>query len=342
MNNAYTNTRIEFHILQSFPVTCLNRDDVGAPKTAVVGGVTRARVSSQCWKRQVRLAMPGFGIKLATRTKQAQTLFAAACKTAGATDEAAEACGQKMAELLADDTLLFISGSEAEAFAIYAQEQGFDATKLKDKDLAKVAKKVLNPAIDALDIALFGRMVAKAADMNVEAAASFAHAISTHKVSNEVEFFTALDDLAEEPGSAHMGSLEFNSATYYRYVSLDLGQLAQTVGGEDLKKAIAAFTQALFVAVPNARQTTQSGASPWEFARVLVRRGQRLQAPFEQPVKARGEGFLAPSIEALKTYLDKKEKLAGSLFGKMAGHDWGEREDYSIDNLIADLQSHVA
>ena len=59
MTNNYTNTRIEFHILQSFPVTCLNRDDVGAPKTAVIGGTTRARVSSQCWKRQVRLALQG-------------------------------------------------------------------------------------------------------------------------------------------------------------------------------------------------------------------------------------------------------------------------------------------
>jgi len=207
--------------------------------------------------------------------------------------------------------------------------------------LAKVAKKALTPAIDALDIALFGRMVAKAADMNVEAAASFAHAISTHKVSNEVEFFTALDDLATEPGSAHMGSLEFNSATYYRYVSLDLGQLVQTLGADDLKQAIAAFTQALFVAVPNARQTTQSGASPWEFARVLVRQGQRLQVPFEQPVKAKGEGFLAPSIAELKNYLDKKEKLAGSLFGKQGSYEWGEDENYSIDKLIADLQSHV-
>lgn len=341
MNNAYRNTRIEFHILQSFPVTCLNRDDVGAPKTAVVGGVTRARVSSQCWKRQVRLAMPTFGIKLATRTKKAQTLFTAACKNAGATDEAATACGQKMAEFLSDDTLLFISETEAQAFATYAQEHTFDPAKLKDKELAKVAKKALNPAIDALDIALFGRMVAKAADMNVEAAASFAHAISTHKVSNEVEFFTALDDLQDEPGSAHMGSLEFNSATYYRYISLDLGQLTQTLGTDDLKKAIAAFTQALFVAVPNARQTTQSGASPWEFARVLVRKGQRLQVPFEQPVKARSEGYLQPSIEALKSYLDKKEKLSGSLFGKVAGYDWGEDEDFSIDHLIAGLQSHV-
>lgn len=341
MSNAYTNIRIEYHILQSFPVTCLNRDDVGAPKTAVVGGVTRARVSSQCWKRQVRLAMPEFGIKLAVRTKQSESLFTQACLNAGADAETAAACGKKMADLLIDDTLLFISESEAKAFAEYARELGFDESKLKDKDLAKIARKAINPAIDALDIALFGRMVAKAADMNVEAAASFSHAISTHKVSNEVEFFTALDDLQSEPGSAHMGSLEFNSATYYRYVSLDLGQLAQSLDTDNLKKAIAAFTKALFVAVPNARQTTQSGASPWEFARVTLRTGQRLQVPFETAVKPRDGGFLPPSIDELKGYMDKKEKLSGSLFGKRASYDWGEDENFSIDDLIAALQSHV-
>src|SRR5690606_2337275 len=333
MNDKYRNTRIEFHILQSFPVTCLNRDDVGAPKTAIVGGVTRARVSSQCWKRQVRLAMYELGVKLGIRTKKAEEIFVRACQQAGASEQQAAACGKKMAEQLSDDTLLFVSDGEAAAFAAYAQELGYDDSKLKDKELAKVAKKALTPAVDALDIALFGRMVAKAADMNVEAAASFAHAISTHKVSNEVEFFTALDDLQTEPGSAHMGSLEFNSATYYRYVSLDLGQLAQTLGEADLKKAIAAFTQALFVAVPNARQTTQSGASPWEFARVLVRKGQRLQVPFETAVKAKDGGFQQPSIDALKSYLDKKEKLAGSLFGKQASYDWGEDDSFSIDNL---------
>ena len=342
MTNAYTNTRIEFHILQSFPVTCLNRDDVGAPKSAIVGGVPRARVSSQCWKRQVRLAMQDFGIKLGIRTKKVEEIFVKACQEAGASEAQALACGGKIASLLSDDTLLFVSDTEAAAFAAYAAENGFDDSKIKDKELAKVAKKALNPALDALDIALFGRMVAKAADMNVEAAASFSHAISTHKVSNEVEFFTALDDLQDEPGSAHMGSLEFNSATYYRYISLDLGQLAQTMGEADLKKAIEAFTKALFVAVPNARQTTQSGASPWEFARVLVRKGQRLQIPFEKPVKAREGGYLQPSIDELKEYLDKKEKLAGSLFGKQASYDWGEDVSFSIDALVEALQSHVS
>ena len=45
---------IELHILQSVPVTCLNRDDLGSPKTAFFGGVQRARVSSQSWKRAIR------------------------------------------------------------------------------------------------------------------------------------------------------------------------------------------------------------------------------------------------------------------------------------------------
>lgn len=343
MTNAYTNTRIEYHILQSFPVTCLNRDDVGAPKSAIVGGVPRARVSSQCWKRQVRLAMQDFGVKLGIRTKKAEELFVKACLNAGASEEQAATCGAKIAAQLIDDTLLFVSDTEAAAFAAYAQENGFDDSKIKDKELAKVAKKSLNPAQDALDIALFGRMVAKAAEMNVEAAASFSHAISTHKVSNEVEFFTALDDLQDEPGSAHMGSLEFNSATYYRYISLDLGQLAQTMGEDGLSKAVDAFTKALFVAVPNARQTTQSGASQWDFARVLVRKGQRLQVPFETPVKKAPEGgYLQGSMSALKTELDKKEKLAGSLFGKQGSYEWGENEAYSIDDLISDIQSHIS
>jgi CRISPR system Cascade subunit CasC len=282
--------------------------------------------------------MQDFGIKLGVRTKKAEEMFVKACLEEGASEDQAAACGAKIASELIDDTLLFISDCEAIAFARYAADKGFDEKNIKSKELAKVAKKALNPAEDALDIALFGRMVAKAADMNVEAAASFSHAISTHKVSNEVEFFTALDDHQEEPGSAHMGSLEYNSATYYRYVSLDLGQLAETMGEGGLEKAIEAFTKALFVAVPNARQTTQSGASPWEFARVLVRKGQRLQVPFETPVKPREGGYLGGSVSALKSYLDKKEKLMGSLFGKLDGFDWGEDEGFNIDALVESLQ----
>lgn len=344
--NPLKNTRIEFHILQSFPVTCLNRDDVGAPKTAIVGGVPRARVSSQAWKRPVRLAMQEYGAKLGLRTKHIAELIAKACLEKGANDDQAKACGETIASHLSKDTLLFFTETEAQAFADYASQQSFDASKLKDKETHKVAKKALNLAVDGVDIALFGRMVAQAAELNVEAACSFAHAISTHKVANEVEFFTAVDDdpmgLREDSGSAHMGSLEFNSATYYRYVSLDLGQLYQTLNGQNMAGAIESFVKALYVAVPTARQTTMTGLSSWDYAKVLVRKGQALQASFDNPVKAKGEGYLEPSITALNADLAKKEQMAGSLFGKIADIELGNDEQpNNIDDLIALLVSQL-
>ena len=368
--NSYQNLIVEFHILQSFPVTCLNRDDVGAPKTAMIGGTTHARVSSQCWKRYVRLAMRDFGANLGTRTKLIAKLIKNACLENGATENQAQACGNKIEQIFikkakpadaakvetADDvagsdktdTLLFLSPKEVSILANAFRDNGFNPDAVikqqkadkQAKELADIIGKV-DLHIDALDIALFGRMVAQAATMNVEAAASFSHAISTHKVTNEVEFFTALDDESEEPGSAHMGSLEFNSATYYRYVSLNVGQLWQTLAGQNIPEAIECFVKALFVAVPGARQTTQSGACPWEFARVLVRKGQRLQVPFETAVKPENGGFLEPSKKGMRDYLTKKEQLAGSLFGKIKGFDFGDDIQFNIDKLILSIKEAI-
>jgi len=376
--NPFQSRIIEFHILQSFPVTCLNRDDVGSPKSCSVGGTTRARVSSQCWKRQVRLAMHELGITHGARTKLISEMIASVCRDKGADTEQAKACGDKiehifikkkeekkpkkgketevLEETVTDtpqektDTLLFLSPKEINMLAEAFAKEGFNPDKvITQKDAKKQAKEMaalignVNEAVDALDIVLFGRMVAQAAELNVEAAASFAHAISTHKVSSEVEFFTAVDDLQTDQGAGHMGSLEFNSATYYRYISLDLGQLYHSLAGQSISmpEAVEAFTKALFVAVPNARQTTMSGASPWEFAKVLVRKGQRLQVPFETAVKAKDGGFLQPSIQALKIYLATKEKLHDPLFGKLGDYTYGEDENYSIGQLIADIKTHV-
>ena len=305
-------------------------------------------------------------------------MVADACIARGATTEQAQACGDRVESAFIkkkeekkskkgketaveseageaeaesnsekSDTLLFLSPNEVAIIADAFAAKGFNQNEVvTQKDQKKQAKEIADlignasEAVDALDIALFGRMVAQAARLNVEAAASFSHAISTHKVSNEVEFFTALDDLATEPGSAHMGSLEFNSATYYRYVSLDLGQLCQTLAGQNLPDAVENFTKALFVAVPAARQTTQSGASPWEFAKVLVRKGQRLQVPFETAIKAKDGGFIQPSIEAMTRLSGKQEKLHGSLFGKQAEYTYGQDDSFNIDDLIAALKQH--
>lgn len=376
MKNPFTNKRIEFHILQSFPVTCLNRDDVGAPKTAMVGGHQRARVSSQCWKRQVRLEMQNLGIVSGIRTKRLSLVIADACRKEGATEEQAKACGDKIQnsfikekaaskskskksieeEEISDsssnesnDTLIFLSPRETAFLAAEFKKYDFKPEQvIKQTDQKKQAQEVgkllerKHLVGNALDIALFGRMVAQAAQMNVEAAASFSHAISTHKVNNEVEFFTALDDIQEGTGAGHMGSLEYNSATYYRYISLDLGQLWTTLAGLELPEAIEAFTKALFIAVPTARQTTMSGASQWDFAKIFVRnKGQRLQLSFESPVlSVQGSGFVQPSIEKLKKELAVQEKRAGSLFGKEHEFTFGE-DEFSIDDLIEELKKYI-
>jgi CRISPR system Cascade subunit CasC len=341
MNNPFKGQIIEFHILQSFPVSCLNRDDVGSPKSAVVGGVERARVSSQCWKSAVRLAMQDYDIKLGIRSRKLTEYVAKACVKLGATDEQSKACGDAIAESFSKDTIFFFSDNEANEFALYASNLGFDATLIKDKEIHKVSKKVLNPAVDGLDIALFGRMVAQAPELNVEAASSFNHALSTHKIRSELDFFTALDDLQETQGAGHLGTTEYNSATYYRYVSLNLGQLYQALDGEGLSEAIDAFTKALFVAVPSARQTTMAAYCPWNFAKVLVRKGQRIQVPFETAVKSKDGGFLEPSIEVLKSELTKVETMYGSLYGRIAEYTIGEDAAFNIDSLLTALKSHT-
>lgn len=355
----YKGIKVEFHILQSFPVTCLNRDDVGSPKSAWIGGVPRARVSSQAWKRQVRMAMHDFGIKLACRTKLISSKIEKECLSLGANEKDAQYAGDRLSKILANDTLYFFSDSEARGLAEFARDQSFfsgtdeksdaDFSKAYYKDAIKAQKAAGlkgMKALDGLDIALFGRMVANSTTLNIEAASSFAHAISTHKVSTEIEFFTALDDFkageADDAGASHMGSLEFNSATYYRYISLDVAQLVKNLGDDsNLAVAVSAFIKALFVAVPYARQATQTGCTPWDFAHVYVRKGQRVQASFDNPVKAKGEGFLKPSIDALEEYLSRHEKMAGSLFQKKGDFVWGKDDSYDIDKLISDVVSAI-
>lgn len=362
--NPYRGEIMEFHILQSFPVSCLNRDDVGSPKSALVGGVPRARVSSQCWKRQVRLEMHALGTKLATRTVLLKKKIMEALTAAGATEEQAENCALVIANLYLEpkkkgkkekdeekddkdkkkkdkeNTLVFISDAEVEAFVKLSKSLSF---QIDTEHVSKLAKEVkLCTAYDGVDIALFGRMVAANPSLNVEAAASFSHAISTHKATSELDFFTALDDLGESSGAAHMNTSEYNAATYYRYISLSLGQLYATLHGEGMEEAIDKFVKALYLAIPAARQHSESSASYWDFARIYVRKGQRLQVPFETPVKRALEGgYLEESKKAMLAYLDKKEKLSGSLFGLVKKIDFGDNEDLSIDDVIDQLKAIV-
>ena len=350
----FNGIRIEYHILQTFPVTCLNRDDVGMPKTAVVGGVERSRVSSQCWKRQVRLALKDSGIKLAIRTKRIADLVSAACT--GEMTKAKSAYIEAVAKTLSDDTLIFISNNEIYALAGYIDGISDYEAEIKNVSKKKTPGelwKVMKPALlkefddlNGIDIALFGRMVANATDMDIEAACSFSHAITTHKIASDIDYFTAVDDFkseAEDSGAGHIGSSEFSSGTYYRYVSLDLGLLSETLGDEaNIKRAIEAFTKALYIAIPAARQKTMAGYCPWDYAHVLVRHGQGMQLSFDKPVKnIEHDGYVEPSIHAMESELDRIRSLSGSFWGEIAGFVFGKDKDFSIDGLCDSLCSVI-
>ena len=345
MSNKFTGRHLEFHILQSFPVSCLNRDDLGSPKSAVIGGVPRARVSSQCWKRAIRLKMHELGCPIAKRTKYVLAAIQEKCQDLGASPEQAAACGEWAAKSFAktvkdgvSDTLFFISDSEAQKIAEAFRDSQY--REIKDKDLQKICKNAIDPAHDGLDIALFGRMVANAADMNVEAAAAVAHAISIHRVDSDIDFFTAVDDCKQndESGSAHMGSLEFNSASYYRYISLDLGQLAETMKTDDIAPAVEVFTKALFLAVPSARQATMAAVTPWDYAIVTLRKGQRLQLPFNSPVKTSREipDLVKAGIAEMKKRYESYKNLYGSLFGLEFETEFGEGHN-GFDAMLAGI-----
>jgi len=354
--NKFKGFKIEYHILQSFPVVCLNRDDVGSPKTAVVGGVKRARVSSQCWKRQVRMELHNEGIQLAVRTKHLEEMIAKDFN-----EEEKEQYKEKLSAVsnaLSDNTLVFFSENEAKVMAEFIRKMSGDSLE-KSKDGKKIslsgtAEKELNKLIaserkenkgqDGLDIVLFGRMVAKAASLNSEAAASFSHAITTHKVNSEIDYFTAVDDLSgdDNEGAGHLGNSEFNSGTFYRYVSLNLGMLYDYLGSVgDVEVAVTAFTKALYSAIPQARQKTLAGYCPWDYAHVYVRKGQGVQLSFEKTVKSSGNGYLEPSIEAMETALAHNEKLMGTMFGKKDDFTYGDSDKNGIDQLVENLRRNI-
>ncbi len=338
---------IELHILQSFPVTCLNRDDVGAPKSAVFGGVQRARVSSQSWKRAIRTMAkeyaPDFFAGQRTRyvVKALESLFSAKVADAVKAHALAEATADAVGKL--DNpkegnvkTLLFFSPQELDAVVeavlgldisdeLMQTAHGDDKKKAEkaQKELSaltkKAAKSLSSSVKDAADIAIFGRMVADDHTLTLEGAGLFSHALSTHAVSNELDFFSAVDDNkpdADDAGAGHIGSLEFNAACYYRYVGVNLGllekNLSEAVSDEERKSVLSTFLRAAVLAVPSARKNSMFGFNPPLFILGVRRGGQPISLvnAFEKPVKV-GEGGYA---EASKTALDEHWKTLKALY----------------------------
>src|SRR5690606_20282667 len=190
-----------------------------------------------------------------------------------------------------------------------------DAEGIDDKKLTKELKNDLAAMRESLqqgvDVALSGRMATSGLMSElgkVDGAMSIAHAITTHTVDSDIDWFTAVDDL-QELGSAHLGTQEFSAGVFYRYASLNLAQLQENLGGVDRSKALevaAHLAHLLATETPNAKQRTFAAFNPADlvmvnFSDVPV----SLANAFESPVKARQEGYLKPSVEALSTYWNR-------------------------------------
>ncbi len=304
---------LELHILQSVPVACLNRDDFGSPKTAVFGNVPRARVSSQCWKRAIRKMMAEESPQrfAGHRTRLIIEPLRDRLTQRGLSQDEAQQGAEKMGEALAKldnpptriKTLFFSSPQELDLLAdAYAE----------NKD-AKKAVKALGKVLpgDAADIALFGRMVASDHTLTLEGAAMFGHALSTHRVSNEIDFFSAVDDLkpedAEDAGAGMTGTLEFNSATFYRFAALNLDMLEDKahlgcLTTEERQEVLSLFVRATLTAMPAARHNSMHAATLPSFALAIVReKGHPVQLvnAFEEPVWTKG-GIIAASRQKLE------------------------------------------
>ncbi|SDI43496.1 CRISPR-associated protein, Cse4 family [Pseudomonas delhiensis] len=331
---------LEFHLIQNFAPSNLNRDDTGAPKDAIFGGQRRARVSSQCFKRAVRLAakqhelLPEANRGIRTKKLKALLLERLAgrdAEEAGAKVEAAlGAAGLKLKDDGKTEYLLFLGEGEVAAFAALIEQHwdelpvGGDKKSKKDAkaslpaEIIKKAKALLDGG-KAVDVALFGRMLADMPAVNQDAACQVAHAISTHRVEREFDYFTAVDDKGDEgeTGAGMIGQVEFNSATLYRYAVLDLRKLLGNLQ-EDRElalSAVEAFTRALALAIPTGKQNSFAAHNPPEFIGVCLRHASPLSLAnaFERPVSPRADQALTEqSVERLTAYEDKLAPVYGA------------------------------
>ena len=233
---------LQLHLLTFFPPANLNRDDTGRPKTAVVGGATRLRLSSQALKRAWRTsdvfkhALDGH---MGQRTQRLGEDVQAHLIERQVPPERAKAVARSVAGVfgkLKDDTdansprieqLAFIAPEERTAALALAERAAASGETIDPKKAG-----LLRTADTAADIALFGRMLADDPGYNREAAAQVAHAITTHRVTVEDDYYTAVDDLkqpSEDAGAGFLGEAAFGSGVFYLYLCVDRALLLRNL-----------------------------------------------------------------------------------------------------------------
>ncbi len=325
---------LELHLIQNFAPSNLNRSDTGSPKDCIFGGVRRARISSQCFKRAMRTYFREKFEKpenLAERSTRLMDKIAKRLVEKGRDSElgkravlaALETVGIKASTRDPEKTayLLFMGRDEIESIARVCDENfdGLTSNRVSDDAKKAVKKALLNVMKEgkAADLGLFGRMLADLPERNRDAASQVAHAISTHKVGLEFDFFTAVDDLRPEDtaGSDHLGTVEFNSACFYRYANVNVDKLRENLQkDEELTKAtVAAYIRAAVEALPTGKQNSFATHEKPSLVYAVVRDSgmMSLANAFEKPVFDPKGGVVERSIDSLVDHYDKVTGVYG-------------------------------
>jgi CRISPR system Cascade subunit CasC len=352
---------LEFHIIQSFPSSCLNRDDNNSHKSIQIGGAKRARISSQCFKRAIREHARTLSPDLFSGVRTKSPITKDMLLNDGFSDELADYILAIHMKIMFADTLTYFMKHEHNAtIELYRkymdQLKELKIQKLnKNGNFSKAQKEAVikslkeyqtelngihkfSNGIDAVDIALFGRMLASSHENSVEGACYYADSISTHQASIEYDFFVGMDDNNTQ-GAGHLGTNELSAPVYYRYLCLDLNTLftnLKDMPKDKILKAIEVFCYSIFEAVPSAKQHSNAAFSDWDYGIGLVRNGQPMQMSFEAPIKSTGEGFSKPSIDELNNQLEMKSKRIGRSWsekGRVIYDENGNRDSF-VDTLI--------
>lgn len=318
---------LQLHLLTAYPPANLNRDDLGRPKTAEVGGRTRLRISSQSLKRAWRKSSIFNGAlegHVGTRTKKAGSeLLEELRKTEMEESQAVEAA-KKIAESLGaakgeeglTEQLVHLSPDELESIRALGKKLAEGKRQPTEEELHLFR----NPE-GAVDIALFGRMVAAKPEFNVEAAAQVAHAITVHEAAVEDDYFTAVDDLnvrggeeEAETGAGHVGEAGFAAGLFYLYVCINTDLLAENLGGNrDLsRRTLRALVEAATRVSPTGKQASFASRAYASFA--LAERGgaqpRSLVSAFWKPVSS-GD-YLGEAITRLQEVVGRMDQVYGA------------------------------
>ena len=260
MKNNNERLFVDMHAIQIVPPSNLNRDDTGSPKTAQYGGVKRARVSSQSWKRAMREYFNAEGEISNVGVRTLEIVKYVAEKIIELNDSISMEVAMAKAKDVIEKSQIKLSDNKAKAlfFLGDTQAKGLAKAAINDESDKKKIEEILN-GNKPIDIALFGRMVADNPVLNEDASSQVAHAISTHGVQTEFDFYTAVDDLAPEDnaGAGMLGTIEFNSSTLYRYANVAIHEFANQIEDKEaVINAIKLYIKAFVNSMPTGKINT--------------------------------------------------------------------------------------